>query len=140
MPGTDFDGDGLSRAQEVALGTDPEQADTDNDGIDDGDETGNDGALNLWDTDPRDADSDDDGIADGDEVYGLDGVPESGDETDPLAADSDGDRLLDGTEVGLVVAVDGGLSKHAAIAFSGTDAAAGNFRADADPASKTDPR
>ena len=138
--GKDADGDGLSRAQEVALGTDPGDADTDNDGIEDGDETGNDGALNLWDTDPRDADSDDDGIADGDEVTGLDGVPESGDETDPLAADSDGDRLLDGTEIGLVVGVIGGLSKEASISFTGTDAAAGNFRADADPSSTTDPR
>ncbi len=36
----DPDGDGLTNDQEAALGTDPNDADTDNDGIDDGTERG----------------------------------------------------------------------------------------------------
>jgi hypothetical protein len=135
----DTDGDGLSKSQETVLGTDPDDADTDQDGIDDGREIGRDGILNLWDTDPLDADSDDDGIADGAEILGLDGIPGSGDETNPRAADSDGDGILDGTEVGLVVGVVGGLSDAANISFRGTDPDAGNFRADADTTSTTDP-
>ena len=48
----DPDDDGLSNAQEAPLGTDPDDPDTDNDGIDDGAEVGNDGVVGLGDTDP----------------------------------------------------------------------------------------
>lgn len=63
----DYDKDGLSTREELTLGTDPTQADTDNDRINDYDE------INVWHTDPLVADTDDDGIVDGDEVkVGLD--------------------------------------------------------------------
>jgi len=97
----DPDNDGLSNAQEAAIGSDPNDPDSDGDGIDDGDEVGNDGALNLGDTNPLDADSDDDGLGDGAEVLGADGLPNSGDETDPLVPDTDGDGLNDGLESGV---------------------------------------
>ena len=63
--GCGSDSDGLSNAQEATLGTDPNDPDSDNDGIDDGDEVGNDAFLNPGDTDPLDADTDDDGVSDG---------------------------------------------------------------------------
>lgn len=56
----DTDGDGLTDAEETALGTDPDLADTDGDGYDDGEEA-------SWGSDPLDAaslpaaDSDGDG-------------------------------------------------------------------------------
>ena len=57
-------------------------------------------------TDPRDADSDDDGLKDGEEVHGtlnpwtagVLGTP-PGDPTDPRIADSDGDGTRDGAEI-----------------------------------------
>jgi thiol-disulfide isomerase/thioredoxin len=60
--GTDLDGDGLSWAEERDLGTDPGEADSDGDGLSDGDE------VNEWGTDPLAADSDGDGYDDGTEV------------------------------------------------------------------------
>jgi len=133
----DPDGDGLSNAQEAALGTDPNDADTDNDGIDDGSEIGNDGTVGIDDTDPLDADSDDDGLSDGAELVGQDGSPNNGDETDPLNADSDKDGVADGTEVGLTSGVNGGISDGDGIVFTGTNL--GIFTADADPTTTTDP-
>lgn len=67
------------------MGTDPRQADSDSDGLTDGDE------IRVYGTDPTRADSDGDGLTDGDEVllYG----------TDPLDPDSDGDGVRDGIEV-----------------------------------------
>jgi hypothetical protein len=58
----DPDGDGLTTDQEVALGTDPLKADTDGDGLNDGDE------VNMYHTNPLLADSDTDGQADGLEI------------------------------------------------------------------------
>ncbi|MDD5556847.1 MAG: hypothetical protein PHN82_06305 [bacterium] len=60
-------------------------ADTDGDGLTDGDE------LTLHGTDPFDPDSDGDGVSDGDEVL-IHG-------TDPLDADTDGDGFSDGLEI-----------------------------------------
>lgn len=80
---SDADGDGLTTAQELELGTDPENPDTDGDGVPDGVEVQNG-------TDPLDPDSDDDGLTDGDEiVWG----------SNPLEPDSDGDGWPDGMEV-----------------------------------------
>lgn len=104
----DSDGDGLTDAEEMMIGTNPNDPDTDGDTISDGDEVNmtltnpleadTDGDL-LDDaeeialgTDPRDLDTDDDGVEDGDEVD-FEG-------TDPLDCDSDDDGLTDGLELG----------------------------------------
>jgi hypothetical protein len=74
--GFDTDGDGISDLQEINIyGTDPLNADSDNDGLTDGEE------LRLG-TDPLNADSDGDGIPDGVEVNEL--------LTNPLVAEFDG--------------------------------------------------
>jgi len=57
----DSDGDGLSDAEETALGTNPYNPDTDGDGLSDGAEVANN-------TDPLNPDSDNDGLSDGDEI------------------------------------------------------------------------
>ena len=81
----DLDGDGLTNLGEFLAKTDPTIADTDNDGLSDGDE------VNLYGTNPRRGDTDNDGLGDADEVntYG----------TDPLSVDTDNDGLSDATEV-----------------------------------------
>ncbi len=122
----DSDNDGLTDAEELAgfrtqfgnrVFTDPFKADTDGDGIPDGQEIGNrtgsfyriladptkadtdrDGVedfVELRDlanpTKPFDPDSDDDGLSDGEEVNDY--------ATDPLVRDTDGDGFTDGDEV-----------------------------------------
>jgi len=69
----------------MELGTDINNADTDGDGLTDGDE------VNTYNTDPLNADTDGDGLSDGDEVNSYN--------TDPNNADTDGDGLSDGDEV-----------------------------------------
>ncbi len=81
----DNDGDGLSNAQEATEGTDPENPDTDNDGLNDGQE------VNQFGTNPRQQDTDGDTLSDGDEVN------EHG--TSPTNPDTDGDGVPDGVEV-----------------------------------------
>ncbi|QCX00925.1 DUF11 domain-containing protein [Aggregatimonas sangjinii] len=149
----DCDNDGLTNDEEATAGTDPEVADTDGDGIDDGqevntdgtdpldscssvggmplgtDDCDNDGLTNdeeiALGTDPNNADTDDDGISDGQEVNtdgtdplddcesnggtpltssdcdndGLTNAEEATVGTDPNVADSDGDGIDDGQEV-----------------------------------------
>jgi hypothetical protein len=84
-PNDDPDEDDLSNSEEFEAGTDPTNADTDGDGLTDGEE------VNEYGTDPLNRDTDADGLSDGDEinVYG----------TDPLSSDTDGDGLPDGYEV-----------------------------------------
>ncbi|UDQ96762.1 PA14 domain-containing protein [Lentisphaerota bacterium WC36G] len=65
----DSDGDGLTNAYELEHGTDMNNADSDNDGINDYDE------INKYNTDPNNADSDGDGISDGDEVNKFNSNP-----------------------------------------------------------------
>jgi len=104
----DIDGDGLTNAEELRLGTNPYNADTDGDGLSDFEEVKIYGTNPLyWDTDgdrlsdyvevkkygtnPLLADTDGDGLSDREEIliYG----------TDPLKVDTDGDGLIDGEEV-----------------------------------------
>ena len=80
----DFDGDGLSNELESRYGTDPNNPDTDNDGLSDGDE------VNIYKTSPVDYDTDNDGLGDGKEIELK---------TNPLDIDSDDDGLKDGEEV-----------------------------------------
>lgn len=83
--GIDSDGDGLTDAQEISLGTNPNNPDTDGDGLSDGAE------VNVHASNPLSTDTDGDGLLDGDEVN-LHG-------TDPASPDSDGDGAGDALEV-----------------------------------------
>ncbi|MHA2202006.1 MAG: PKD domain-containing protein, partial [Candidatus Thorarchaeota archaeon] len=82
--------------------TDPLNADTDGDGLRDGDEDLNqDGSLTSGETNPTIADTDMDGIDDGIElgISGSGTLPTSPPIiTDPLNPDTDGDGLIDGFE------------------------------------------
>ena len=78
----DLDGDGLTRSEELELGTDPRLEDTDGDGIDDGVEV-------EMGTDPLLEDSDGDGWTDGEEV------DESTDPLDKFDWDFGGERWPD---------------------------------------------
>ena len=82
--------DGLSNGDEILRGTDPEDEDSDDDGLIDGDEVYGRNNTYGYTSDPKKNDTDDDGISDGFEVnnYG----------TDPLDSDSDNDGLSDGYE------------------------------------------
>ena len=92
--GADFDadGDGLTDAYE-RLGslTDPMSADTDGDGLADGEE------LSVG-ADPANPDTDDDGVCDGDEVTAG---------ASPTSADTDGDGLSDCEELGAMAFLSG---------------------------------
>ncbi len=82
---SDFDADGLSNDLETGVyGTNPNDPDSDDDGLEDGAE------INSG-TDPLNSDSDGDGLGDGDEVNVH--------ATNPLAVDTDGDELDDGAEI-----------------------------------------
>lgn len=104
----DKDKDGLGKCDELKIGTDPNNPDTDGDGLLDGEEyltyktdplnpdTDGDGLTDFEEvkstgTNPLVADTDGDGLSDGDEVHKY--------KTDPLKADTDGDGLSDGDEV-----------------------------------------
>lgn len=82
----DTDDDGLLDGEEVNIYfTDPLEEDSDSDGLLDGEE------VNIYGTDPLNEDTDSDGLSDGDEVniYG----------TDPLSGDTDSDTMPDKWEV-----------------------------------------
>lgn len=85
--GADNDGDGLSNQRELEIGTDPNVADTDKDGLTDGEE------VNQYGTIPLKQDSDNDILIDWEEVnvYG----------TSPTNPDTDNDGQPDGIEVNL---------------------------------------
>lgn len=79
----DNDSDGLSNYQEYLANSDPTKADSDYDGLNDGDE------INIYFTNPLDEDTDDDKISDGDEIkLGL----------NPLVPDTDNDGIPDNEE------------------------------------------
>ncbi len=103
FPPADTDGDGLIDDQELDLGTDPTDQDSDDDGLSDYQE------YFVGDTDPTEFDSDGDGLGDGQEqgrttggedtdpgVFKADSDPST--TTDSGNADSDGDGLSDGAE------------------------------------------
>ncbi|MBU1096560.1 MAG: OmpA family protein [Bacteroidetes bacterium] len=105
---SDKDNDGLGRCEEEEIGTDPRNADTDGDGLKDGEE------VKKYSTDPLKADSDGDGLTDYEEVKTYSTNPNKADtdadglndfdevkkyKTDPNKADTDGDGLFDGVEV-----------------------------------------
>lgn len=80
----DFDADGLSDAEEGYYGTSSGVADTDSDGLRDGEE------VTLYGTNPLDLDSDNDGLQDGFEAqYGFDPTHDEG----VAGLDLDGDTL-----------------------------------------------
>lgn len=82
---SDRDNDGLTRCEEEMFGTNPNNPDTDGDGIADGDE------INIYKTNPLSADTDGDGISDFDEIFTH--------KTNPLIADSDSDGISDYEEI-----------------------------------------
>jgi outer membrane protein OmpA-like peptidoglycan-associated protein/opacity protein-like surface antigen len=98
---SDKDMDGLGKCEEEKLGTDPNNPDTDGDGLTDGEEVhgvnvdlkvvGKPVQTKLCKTDPLNPDTDGDGLKDGEEVMKY--------KTDPLNSDTDGDGLKDGEEV-----------------------------------------
>ncbi|MDH7516496.1 MAG: OmpA family protein [Bacteroidota bacterium] len=79
----DRDRDGLSDMEEMRWKTDPMVADTDGDGLTDGEE------AKKYRTDPLKTDTDDDRLTDSEEIARG---------TDPFNPDTDGDRLQDGDE------------------------------------------
>jgi hypothetical protein len=85
----DADGDGIADATEATLGTDPNNPDTDQDGILDGLET------DFDETDPLDADS----FAVDTDLDGLSDAFEAAIGTDPALVDSDNDGFTDGWDV-----------------------------------------
>ena len=124
-----------------ATKTDPLDADSDNDGISDGNEDkDHDGLVDASETNPADADNDNDGLSDGNEDLDDDGVLDSG-ETNPMDADSDDDNLNDGLEKGMSSPIAGGTSNGAyapnRISYSGTLA---GWTGDSHPTSTTNPR
>jgi hypothetical protein len=83
----DPDDDGLTNLEEWNGGetpTNPREADSDGDDLNDGEE------VNTHGTNPNNVDSDADGLNDGDEIAAN---------TEPLDADTDGDEMGDGYEV-----------------------------------------
>lgn len=81
----DRDFDGLTNAEEEKLGTDPDNPDSDGDGLKDNEE------AMTYHTNPMKADTDGDGLTDNLEVLKY--------RTSPLEMDTDGDRLSDGEEL-----------------------------------------
>ena len=84
----DDDNDGLTNSIEQKHDTNPDNPDTDSDGLTDGDE------VNVYNTNPNNYDTDGDGLTDGDEVNVYD--------TNPNNNDTDDDKLLDGREVNVL--------------------------------------
>lgn len=106
--GSDRDKDGLTKREEQALGTDPNNPDTDGDGLNDGEE------VNKYNTNPLNIDSDGDVLNDYNEIMSFNTNPNNPDTdgdglndrdeirthlTDPLNPDTDGDTLNDSDEV-----------------------------------------
>lgn len=91
--GADPDGDGLLNSGEFARLSDPNEKDSDGDGLSDLVETNTGQWVSMSDigTDPNFADSDEDGVSDFDELHALN-------PSDPNKVDSDDDQLDDNLE------------------------------------------
>ena len=89
-------GDGLTNVQEYQYGTDPNDPDTDDDGLEDGPEIA--GAGLRPPTSPVDPDSDDDGLLDGVESNTGTWAGSADTGTNPKDPDRDKDGVLDGVE------------------------------------------
>ncbi|MBT8045387.1 MAG: hypothetical protein KJO79_10590, partial [Verrucomicrobiae bacterium] len=89
-------GDGLTNLQEFLYGTDPNDADTDGDTLEDGPEL--DGVGLRDPTNPLKADTDDDGLSDGVETNTGTWVSSADTGTNPNDPDVDKDGLKDGEE------------------------------------------
>ncbi|WNG14531.1 Ig-like domain-containing protein [Cystobacter fuscus] len=99
-PTRDSDQDGITDNVEAATGTDPNNPDTDGDGIPDGVEDKNhNGSVDPGETDPRKADTDGGGTPDGVEDKNHNGTRDPG-ETDPLDP-TDDDPLRDSDQDGI---------------------------------------
>lgn len=103
----DSDADGIPDVVEAELGYDPNNPDSNNNGVLDGDEDlDGDRLRNRWELlygyDPRKADSDDNTVPDRDEDPDFDGLDNEGEQTartDPRRVDSDGDGWDDNGEI-----------------------------------------
>jgi hypothetical protein len=116
----DPDQDGLPNAAEYMRATDPQEADTDGDGVSDGDEVL--GRVRGWRTDPTSADTDGDGVGDG-----ADGAPLNSLSTDqttneePILEVAETSLELDGSETLVLVDVSnagGGTLGWAAVSLT----------------------
>ena len=154
-PGVDPDGDGISTDDEIEIGTDPRDPDSDEDGLLDGTEVFGDNP-----TDPLDPDTDDDGLCDGSgtvaptctsgEDLDLDGQWDAN-ESNPNDADTDDDCLIDGLEIllgadptdpdsdgdGILDGTEAGVAEDEI--HPDTDLDAGVCVPDEDPGTTTDP-
>lgn len=148
--GIDTDMDGLTNSEECTLGTDPFVADSDRDGVLDGQEVGYPrGCLSPTSAaqrrpppacttdaqcrtgercaglDPRARDTDGDGVDDGLEDRNLDGVIDAAHgETDPRLADTDGDSRSDSMG-GLEICRPSGLATVTQLGLPGADVQTG---------------
>jgi hypothetical protein len=108
----DQDRDGLRNRSEWRADTNPHDADTDGDGVEDGDEDRDRDEVDneneeVEHTSPGDSDSDDDGSPDGEEDREHDGLDNAGEDASgnhPVDADTDDDGVEDGDENAGVVA------------------------------------
>ena len=81
----DSDNDGITDWNDLFMGLDPKNPDTDGDGLSDGDE------MSKYHTNPMEKDTDGDGLTDYEEVMIY--------HTHPQKPDTDGDGILDGKEI-----------------------------------------
>ena len=131
----DSDGDGVPDVVEAFIGTDPNKADTDGDGLTDGQELGKKGDADpSTKTDPLKADSDGDGLTDGEEDANHNGKVDPG-ESDPNMIDTDGDGLTDKQEAELGTDPTSTDTDKDGL----PDAVEVGKKGDADPSTKTDP-
>ena len=97
----DIDEDGATNLTEFNSGTDPQNPDTDGDGLQDGVETG----TGVWvsesdrGTDPFEVDTDGDGLSDGIESNSGNYVDADNPGTSPLSSDTDQDIFTDSGEI-----------------------------------------